>query len=62
VHAKAGVAPWFVQLKGQNASALIVSANLNRRNLTKSQQAIALVMIYPEGKRGFKKLDISRTE
>jgi ParB-like chromosome segregation protein Spo0J len=34
------------------ARALIVSANLQRRNLTKSQQAMALAMIVPEPKHG----------
>jgi len=29
-------------------AAYIVSANLNRRNMTKGQQAMALAMIYPE--------------
>jgi hypothetical protein len=42
------VEPRFVQLNGQDASALIVSANIARRHLTKAQQAIALAMIYPE--------------
>ena len=48
VHARAGVEPHFVQLNGQDARALIVSANIARRHLTKAQQAIALAMIYPE--------------
>ena len=29
-----------------------VAANLARRNLTKGQQAMAYVFVYPEGKRG----------
>src|SRR6516165_3714670 len=39
------------------ALAYIVSANLNRRNLTKGQQAMALAMIYPEPARGRGKTD-----
>jgi hypothetical protein len=30
----------------------LVSANLERRNLSKGQQAMALAMIYPKGKGG----------
>jgi hypothetical protein len=44
--------------------AYIVSANLNRRNLTKGQQAMALAMIYPEpekGGRGKKKERVEET-
>ena len=41
-----------MQLNGQNASALIVSANLARRHLSKTQQAMALAMIYPEPEKG----------
>ena len=49
----AEVEPTFEQLNGHDAAAFIVSANLERRNLTKGQQAIALAMIYPEAdKRG----------
>jgi hypothetical protein len=44
----AGVAPTFAALNGHDAAAFIVSANLERRNLTKGQQAVALAMIYPE--------------
>jgi hypothetical protein len=48
----AGVAPTYRQLDGQDAAALIVSANLARRNLNKGQQAVALAMIYPEPGKG----------
>jgi ParB-like chromosome segregation protein Spo0J len=48
----AGVEPSFTTLNGHDATALIVSANLNRRNLTKGQQAMALAMIYPEPAKG----------
>lgn len=44
----AGVEPQFVELNGHDAAALIFSANLARRNLTKGQQAMAMAMIYPE--------------
>jgi hypothetical protein len=35
-----------------DAAAFIVSANLERRNLTKGQQAMALAMIYPKPEQG----------
>jgi len=35
-------------LNGQDPRAYIVSVNLQRRNLTKGQQAMALAMVYPE--------------
>jgi hypothetical protein len=41
------VEPKFEQLNGRDPLAFIVSANL-ARNLTKGQQAIALVMMYPD--------------
>lgn len=47
-----GVEPTFEALNGRDASAFIVSANLNRRNMKKGQQAIALAMIYPEPEKG----------
>lgn len=51
----AGVEPWFENriCSEEEARALIVSANLQRRNMTKGQQAMALAMIHPEpAKRG----------
>jgi ParB-like chromosome segregation protein Spo0J len=49
----AGIEPTFETLNGHDAAAFIVSANLERRNLTKGQQAMALAMIYPQpDKRG----------
>jgi ParB-like nuclease domain len=48
----AKVEPRFEQLNGRDPLAYIVSANLNRRNLTKGQQAMALAMIYPEPEKG----------
>ncbi len=48
----AGVEPRF-ETTASDPAAFIVSANLNRRNLSKGQQAIALAFIYPdEGERG----------
>lgn len=50
----AGVKPTFTTLPaGQDPLAYIFSANLNRRDMTKGQEAMALAMIYPEpGERG----------
>jgi ParB-like nuclease domain len=48
----AKIKPTFVKLNGQDPLAYIVSANLQRRNLTKSQQAMAYVFVYPEGGTG----------
>jgi ParB-like chromosome segregation protein Spo0J len=49
----AGVEPTWEHLHdGIDPAAVIVSANLARRNLTKGQQAVALAMIYPEPRRG----------
>jgi hypothetical protein len=48
----AGVEPQFATLKGQDPRAYIVSANLERRNLTKGQQAMALAMLYPIPEKG----------
>jgi len=39
-------------LNGHDPAAFIVSANLERRNLSKGQQAVALAMIYPETRQG----------
>ena len=47
----AGVEPHYEGLNGRKPEALIVSANLARRNLTKGQQAMALAMIYPEAEK-----------
>jgi hypothetical protein len=56
----AGVEPTIELLNGHDAAAFIVSANLERRNLTKGQQAMALALIYPEPKRGRGKKDEAR--
>src|SRR5271154_7144810 len=47
----AGVDPEFEAFDG-NIPALIISADLQRRNLTKGQQAMAVAMIYPEAEKG----------
>src|SRR4051812_12863246 len=56
----AGVEPRFDRLpKGADPRDYIVSANINRRDLTKGQKALALALIYPEapdkGGRGKKR-------
>jgi ParB-like chromosome segregation protein Spo0J len=50
----AGVAPRFDDCveSDDQARAIILSANITRRHLTKSQQAMAHAMLYPEPKRG----------
>src|SRR4051812_46720886 len=53
----AEVEPQFARLNGHDALAVIVSANINRRNLTRGQKAMALALIYPEPERGRGKKD-----
>jgi hypothetical protein len=48
----AGVKLWFEKLDGRDPKAFIVSANLERRNLTKGQQVMALPMIYTKPEKG----------
>lgn len=50
----AGVTPAYDDRIASEAEAraLIVSANIQRRNITKSQQAMMLAMIYPEPEKG----------
>jgi hypothetical protein len=48
----AGVEPRFEQLNGRNPRAYIASANLQRRDLTKGQKAMALAMIYLVAEKG----------
>jgi ParB-like nuclease domain len=49
----AGIEPSFHELDAAvDPVPFIVSANLERRNLTKGQRAMAMAMIYPEPKRG----------
>jgi ParB-like nuclease domain len=48
----ANVEPTFTALNGHDARAFIVSANINRRNLKKGQQIMALAIIYPIPEKG----------
>jgi hypothetical protein len=60
----AGVEPTFVRLNGEDPAAYIVSANINRRQLTAGQRAMAIALIYPEpekGGRGNKKERVEET-
>jgi hypothetical protein len=59
----AGVEPRFDRLPaGIDPVGYIVSKNINRRDLTKGQKAIALALIYPEGPRGRGNIDPARKE
>lgn len=54
----AEIEPRFERLPhGVEPAAYIASANLRRRNLSKSQQAMALAMFYPKPKRGRGNID-----
>ena len=48
----AGVKPVFRRMNGEDPVAFIISANIARRNLSKGQRAMLLVMIYPEPGQG----------
>lgn len=48
----AGVEPEVQHLNGQDITAYIASSNLRRRNMTKSQQAMAMAMLYPHSQQG----------
>jgi hypothetical protein len=41
-------------LNGQDPTAFVLSANIHRRHLTKSQRAMATAMLYPEPEEGGK--------
>jgi ParB/RepB/Spo0J family partition protein len=43
---RAGVEPTFETLDGQDPVAFIISANINRRHLTKGQQAMVIAKVY----------------
>lgn len=58
----AGVEPQYEQLNGRDAAAFIVSANLERRNLSKGQQAMAMAMIYPEAAKGGRGKTVQKPE
>jgi ParB-like nuclease domain len=48
----AEVEPRFERFDGKDIAAFIVTTNINRRHLTKGQQAMALAMAYPEPEKG----------
>jgi hypothetical protein len=61
----AGVEPRFEALNGRDPRALIASANLKHRHLTKGQLAMGYAFLYPDpekGGRGKKKKNSSETE
>lgn len=49
---RAKVEPRYERTNGHDVAALIVSANISRRNLSNGQRAVLLATIYPEVKRG----------
>jgi hypothetical protein len=49
---RTGVIPDYVLLDGQDPVAYILSANINRRHLTKGQRAMAVAKIYPKPEKG----------
>jgi hypothetical protein len=46
------IVPDYVLLDGQDPVTYILSANINRRHMTKSQRAIVVARIYPEPEKG----------
>ena len=48
----AKVQPTSAQLNGADPIAYIISANINRRHMTKGQRAMAVAMIHPEPAKG----------
>lgn len=58
---RAGVIPKVIELNGADPATYIISSNIARRHMTKSQQAMAVAMIYPEpGEKGRGKKDEGR--
>jgi hypothetical protein len=49
---RANVTPQFEELNGLDPVAYILSANINRRHLTKGQRAMAVAKLYPEPEKG----------
>jgi ParB/Sulfiredoxin domain len=49
---RAKVEPRYERTNGHDVAALIVSANISRRNLNNGQRATLLAMIYPAGGKG----------
>lgn len=54
---RAGIEPKTIELNGQDPAAYILSANINRRHLTRSQRAMAVATLLP-GKRQGKRSDL----
>lgn len=48
---RVGVTPDVEELNGINPTAYILSANINRRHLSKGQRAMAVAMLYPEAEQ-----------
>jgi hypothetical protein len=48
----AKVKPEVRKLNGEDPTAFVISANVHRRHMTKSQRAMAVAMIYPEPGKG----------
>jgi hypothetical protein len=49
---RAGVTPRLEELNGIDPVAYILSANINRRHLSKGQRAMAVAKLYPEPEKG----------
>ena len=58
----AGIEPRFEKLNGQDPIAYIYSANIRRRNLTKSQRVMLVARMYPDTKQGKKRITSSEKE
>jgi hypothetical protein len=60
----AGVQPETQELNGEDIEAYIISSNINRRHMSKGQQAMAVAIMYPEGEKGGrgKKINPSKNE
>src|SRR6266545_4289048 len=49
---RAGIEPQAVELNGADPVAYVLSANINRRHMTKGQRAMVVAKLYPEPKIG----------
>jgi ParB-like nuclease domain len=59
---RAGVEPQVEDLNGLDPVAYIMSANINRRNLTKGQRAMAVAKLYPDPATLKRKGSVKNTE
>jgi hypothetical protein len=59
---RAGVIPKFETLNGTDPVAYILAQNVNRRQLNKGQQAMAVAFAYPEKKQGKKRTSAETAE